>query len=68
VKSVGVTIEFFLDYFAFLSLSQSLFTFGLMLFVMSHENWSNKRGRGKSAEPIITDGKHEAIIPDAKHI
>ena len=30
-----------------------------------YENWSNKRRRGKSAEPIIADGKHEAIIHDA---
>lgn len=30
-----------------------------------YENWSNKRRRGKSAEPIIADGKHEAIISDA---
>jgi site-specific DNA recombinase len=30
-----------------------------------YENWSNKRRRGKSAEPIIADGKHEAIINDA---
>ncbi|GIP59097.1 recombinase family protein [Paenibacillus woosongensis] len=30
-----------------------------------YENWSNKRRRGKSAEPIIADGKHEAIIGDA---
>ncbi|MBE9913675.1 recombinase family protein [Paenibacillus donghaensis] len=30
-----------------------------------YENWSNKRRRGKSAEPIIVDGKHEAIIHDA---
>ncbi|GAA4867125.1 recombinase family protein [Paenibacillus vulneris] len=30
-----------------------------------YENWSNKRRRGKSAEPIISDGKHEAIIHDA---
>ncbi|MNW43855.1 DNA-invertase hin [compost metagenome] len=29
-----------------------------------YENWSNKRRRGKSAEPIIADGKHEAIIHD----
>ncbi|SEG23186.1 recombinase family protein [Paenibacillus sp. UNC499MF] len=30
-----------------------------------YENWSNKRRRGKSEEPIIADGKHEAIIHDA---
>ena len=30
-----------------------------------YENWSNKRRRGKSAEPIIADGKHKAIIHDA---
>lgn len=29
-----------------------------------YENWSNKRRRGKSAEPIIANGKHEAIIHD----
>ncbi|NEN80798.1 recombinase family protein [Paenibacillus elgii] len=29
-----------------------------------YDNWSNKRRRGKSAEPIIADGKHEAIIHD----
>lgn len=29
-----------------------------------YENWSNKRRRGKSAEPIIADGQHEAIIHD----
>lgn len=29
-----------------------------------YENWSDKRRRGKSAEPIIADGKHEAIIHD----
>ncbi|WP_213586635.1 recombinase family protein [Paenibacillus sp. J2TS4] len=29
-----------------------------------YENWSDKRRRGKSAEPIIADGKHEAIISD----
>jgi len=30
-----------------------------------YENWSNKRRRGKNAEPIIADGKHQAIIHDA---
>jgi len=30
-----------------------------------YENWSNKRRRGKSDEPIIADGEHEAIIHDA---
>lgn len=30
-----------------------------------YENWSSKRRRGKSEEPIIADGKHEAIIHDA---
>lgn len=30
-----------------------------------YENWSNKRRRGKSVEPIIADGKHEAIIHNA---
>lgn len=30
-----------------------------------YENWSNKRRRGKSADPIIVDGVHEAIIHDA---
>ncbi|MNO36968.1 DNA-invertase hin [compost metagenome] len=30
-----------------------------------YENWSSKRRRGKSQEPIISDGKHEAIIHDA---
>lgn len=30
-----------------------------------YENWSNKRRRGKSAEPIIVDGVHEVIIHDA---
>ncbi len=30
-----------------------------------YENWSNKRRRGKSNEPIVADGKHEAIIHDA---
>lgn len=29
-----------------------------------YENWSDKRRRGKSAEPIIVDGQHEAIISD----
>ncbi|WP_276356454.1 recombinase family protein [Cohnella caldifontis] len=29
-----------------------------------YENWSNKRRRGKCADPIIADGKHEAIISD----
>ncbi|MCK9857591.1 recombinase family protein [Paenibacillus sp. ATY16] len=30
-----------------------------------YENWSNKRRRGKSTEPTIADGRHEAIIQDA---
>ncbi|MUT67456.1 recombinase family protein [Paenibacillus sp. NEAU-GSW1] len=30
-----------------------------------YENWSNMRRRGKSTEPIIADGRHEAIIHDA---
>ncbi|MNW39545.1 DNA-invertase hin [compost metagenome] len=29
-----------------------------------YENWSNKRRRGKSDEPLIANGKHEAIIHD----
>lgn len=29
-----------------------------------HENWNEKRRRGKNAEPIIVDGKHPAIISE----
>lgn len=28
-----------------------------------HENWSERRRRGKSKEPLVQDGVHEAIIP-----
>jgi site-specific DNA recombinase len=28
------------------------------------ENWDKKRRRGKNANPIVVEGKHEAIIPD----
>jgi site-specific DNA recombinase len=28
------------------------------------ENWDKKRRRGKNPNPIVVDGKHEAIIPD----
>jgi site-specific DNA recombinase len=28
------------------------------------ENWDKKRRRGKNANPIVADGKHEAIISD----
>lgn len=29
-----------------------------------HENWSEKRRRGRNPNPILVEGKHEAIIPE----
>ncbi|MFC3801536.1 recombinase zinc beta ribbon domain-containing protein [Cohnella sp. GCM10012308] len=40
-------------------------TTALDRFFNRYENWSNKRRRGKSDEPTVSVGKHEAIIHDA---